>query len=68
MARRVRAERRAWSLSATRLPRKETNMTDTSPDPIDPDAHLFTDATEGTVDGVPVPSVDGSELLAGGEE
>lgn len=37
-------------------------------DPIDPDAHLFTDNVEGTTDGVPIPSVEGSELVEGGEE
>lgn len=37
-------------------------------DPTDPDASKFTDIAEGAIDGEPVDSVNGSELLAGGDE
>jgi hypothetical protein len=40
----------------------------TEPDPYDPDHRDFRDDAEGTDDnGTPTPSVDGSELLPGGE-
>lgn len=37
------------------------------PDPYDPDAHTVTDVSEGATEGRPVDSVNGSELLSGGE-
>ena len=36
-------------------------------DPVDPDAHTVTDVAEGATEGTPVESVNGSELIAGGE-
>lgn len=40
----------------------------TPPDPIDPNAAAATDIAEGAVDGEPVDSLHGSELLAGGDD
>lgn len=36
-------------------------------DPTDPDAQSVTDIAEGAIDGQPVDSIHGSELLPGGE-
>lgn len=38
------------------------------PDPVDPTAHAVTDIAEGAIDGEPVDSLNGSELLAGGDD